>query len=137
MFVSHPPKIIYKYPAVEYIPLYPRLLAGGVLMFTDCSNGAPGIRIADSAAAWQEISGQYGINPDCPVNFTTDFVVLILHCAVKECKYRDRQVNIVALAAPGSFQVFSLTKRHFYQSSLEFILFYPDGTRLTKSRRYF
>lgn len=139
MLISPSLKGVYEYPAVEYIPLYPRPLARGPLPADSREGEAPGLRIADSPAAWQEIIERYRLTTPAlpPVDFPSDFAVVLLHCAPLECKYRDRRVTIVVSPDPGSLHAFSLTKSLFYRFGLEFILYSPDGKILMKSRRCF
>jgi len=138
MLYSSPSKGIYEYPPVEYIPLYPRNLAKVSLPATR-EGSTPDLLIADSTEVWQELAQRYRLTAEVPLplDFRTDFVVVLLHCAPVECKYRDRRVTIVVAPEPGLVQAFSLTKRLFYRSDLELILYQTDGKQLSKIRRHF
>ncbi len=127
-------KVIFAYPLVEYIPLYPHTLIHHSDPGVTARFPGPAVLVAGDAAAWQTIGERLGLLTTQALDFRQEIGIVTLHCPVGEVKYRDRRVTLVGEPASALVHAFGLNRKLFYHRNLEFILFRPDGARLAQAR---
>ncbi|MFW6035742.1 MAG: hypothetical protein ACOCRZ_05750 [Halothermotrichaceae bacterium] len=120
---------IFKYPAVQYIPLdkYNTLSKNNnpninsnphMKLYTDNENNNLNKKLS-----------YLGITQD--YNIKKNQLGLLIHNAeVDIIQYRGHEVIMVGKKKDNSFEVFTITKKYFYKDSLGFILY--DGTNSKK-----
>jgi hypothetical protein len=68
--------------------------------------------------------------PTTPIDFNERVLVLVTGGQVEEVKYRAHTVYLVGKRVPGSYHLFTLTRRYFYKQRLHFAFFIHSGERL-------
>ena len=119
---------IFKYPAVQYIPLAIKTLERDL-------NWQQTGRL--KVKVWQE---QVGYNNDLNVlqiprppatpDFMTQVAVLVVGGQVKDVKYRGYTVYLVGEDTPRGYHLFNLPRHYFYKQRLHFAFFVHSGERL-------
>jgi|SRR5690554_1857987 len=114
---------IFKYPAVQYIPLdlynesfFPLNIASNnikLYLYTETENEELRRRLRSL-----EIDENHNIA-------TENIGILLLNGKIELIKYRSREVTMVGRPKPGKYHLFSITSKYFYKDRLIFTLY--DG----------
>ncbi|MGI6129667.1 MAG: hypothetical protein ACOYEO_06210 [bacterium] len=119
---------IFKYPAVEYIPLYPLTLAlepnwqspsDRVLLYVFTDNNALELELA-----------RLGIVLPTSVDFSQKLVLLALGHQVKSAYYRAYTTILQGEELPGGYQIVAIPRGYFYKNRVHFALYDKDASKI-------
>ncbi len=119
---------IFKYPAVEYIPLYPLTLA------LEPSWTVPIDRVLlyvflDRETLDQELN-RLGLVLATPVDFSQKLVLLTLGYQVTSAYYRGYTTILQGEKLPGGYHIAAIPRGYFYKNKIHFILYDENADKL-------
>lgn len=120
---------IFKYPAVEYIPLYPQTLALEP-HWTGSSTERVSLYVFQDEESLQEELGRLGLPLATPVNFTQDLVLLTLGYQVTHAYYRGYITILLGNPLPDGYHIARVPRRYFYKDRIHFALYSGKAEKL-------
>ena len=119
---------IFRYPAVEYIPLYPLTLA------LEPAWKPPDDRVLlyvflDKDSLQQELQ-RLGIVLTTPVDFSQKLVLLTLGYQVTSAYYRGYTTILQGESLAGGYHIAATPRGYFYQNRVHFVLYDNNATKL-------
>lgn len=119
---------IFRYPAVEYIPLYPltlaleptwRLPSDRVLLYA----------FLDDESLQEELD-RLGMVLTTPVDFRQKLVLLTLGYQVTSAYYRGYSTILQGEPLPGGYHIAAIPRGYFYKNRVHFALYDKDANKL-------
>ncbi|MGI6604790.1 MAG: hypothetical protein ACOX2S_07130 [bacterium] len=121
---------IFKYPAVEYIPLYPYTLG----LEPNWASGRPDqvtLYVLQDQAAFAEELARLGITYSEPVDFSRYLVLITLGYEITGAWYRGYLTILLGNPLPGGYHIARIPRWYFYKDRIHFALYSDEGKKLT------
>lgn len=123
---------IFKYPAVEYIPLTITTLALNPAWAPERPDQVTLFVLADEAALQEELT-RLGIPPAGQVDFTRDLVLLTLGYQLGAAYYRGQETILLGEPLPHGYHLSTIPCHYFYKDRIQFALYNSDGGILARA----
>lgn len=120
---------VFKYPAVEYIPLYPYTLA----LQREWPGGSPeqvSLYVFRDQESLQSELSSLGITFAGEVNFGNYLVILTLGYPITHAYYRGHTVILLGNPLPGGYHIARIPRRYFYKDRIHFALYGGKAEKL-------
>ncbi len=127
-FMKNAAKFLY-HPILQYIPLTVRTLGSSENWGNPYNQRQQHFFLFQDPKALQSALTRYQINARIP-DTGGELYVITFNYQAEAGLFRYLTCKIIGKSVPGSYHVFSFTKKYFPRRMLHFVLYENDGTRL-------